>query len=291
MNIHKHYLSLVVLFTLSALTAYAHEQSHTVSNEQISVIFDMNGVLTQTNKGAMMRMVGFKKLAAYFLSCNPLTANPRKSLFTFLQALESPDLHAPQAQDEYGYPIPQIMHSWMNGSKTPHEINALVDAQAAKQGLTPETVFVQTVAHLTFTPETFAQTQEVVPEAAAYVNQLKKDGYKLYILSNFCHASFEVLKKQYPTFFNLFDGVVVSAQAGMLKPDPRIYAHTLETYQINPATACFIDDQRVNINAAADAGITSILCPQKKGYLSSSPDITSVKQAFNRWRQTLHQIS
>ena len=50
-----------------------------------------------------------------------------------------------------------------------------------------------------------------------------------------------------------FRHVVVSGDIGMVKPDPAIYHHTLDTIgNPDPATVLFIDDSAANI-AAADA--------------------------------------
>jgi putative hydrolase of the HAD superfamily len=57
----------------------------------------------------------------------------------------------------------------------------------------------------------------------------------------------------------LFEVVVDSAFVGMRKPEPGIYALTLERLGV-PADACaFVDDLAVNVEAARDAGMHGIV--------------------------------
>jgi putative hydrolase of the HAD superfamily len=56
----------------------------------------------------------------------------------------------------------------------------------------------------------------------------------------------------------LFDGVVISSEEGLRKPDPAIYALTLERLHL-PAEACvFIDDLEHNIVAARECGLHAV---------------------------------
>jgi len=57
----------------------------------------------------------------------------------------------------------------------------------------------------------------------------------------------------------LFEVVVDSAFVGTRKPEPEIYAITLERLSL-PATACaFVDDLEVNVEAAREAGMHGIV--------------------------------
>ena len=54
-----------------------------------------------------------------------------------------------------------------------------------------------------------------------------------------------------------FRHVVVSGRIGMVKPEPRIYAHLLEHVR-EPAERCvFIDDNAINVDAAARFGLVA----------------------------------
>ena len=84
----------------------------------------------------------------------------------------------------------------------------------------------------------------------------KKRGYHLYYLSNISHLALAEVKKR--KFWTLFDGGIASCEAGVCKPDIQIYKDLLERYDINPKNALFVDDSKVNAEAAFRAGITGI---------------------------------
>ena len=54
---------------------------------------------------------------------------------------------------------------------------------------------------------------------------------------------------------NSFEGVVVSSDVKMIKPNPAIYEYILKTYNLNPVECLFIDDVKANVEAAEAAGI------------------------------------
>jgi epoxide hydrolase-like predicted phosphatase len=60
-------------------------------------------------------------------------------------------------------------------------------------------------------------------------------------------------------FPDLFDAVVISAEVGMRKPEPRIFLHAAELLGLEPGQCIFIDDIQANIDAAEQVGYTGIL--------------------------------
>jgi putative hydrolase of the HAD superfamily len=57
----------------------------------------------------------------------------------------------------------------------------------------------------------------------------------------------------------LFDGVVISGDVGLRKPDPAIYRMILERVDVSPAESVFVDDAEPNVVAAAELGMHAIL--------------------------------
>ena len=87
---------------------------------------------------------------------------------------------------------------------------------------------------------------------------LKASGkYRIYGLTNWSSETFPIAVKQFD-FLNWFDGILVSGDEGIKKPDPAIYKLLLDRYQINSKQAVFIDDSLRNVVAAEKIGITSI---------------------------------
>ncbi|MEU6997119.1 HAD family phosphatase [Nonomuraea sp. NPDC046570] len=57
----------------------------------------------------------------------------------------------------------------------------------------------------------------------------------------------------------VFDGVVISGEIGMRKPEPRIFAHALGVIGLPGEQCVFVDDIEANLTAAGEFGITGIL--------------------------------
>ncbi len=86
---------------------------------------------------------------------------------------------------------------------------------------------------------------------------LKRRGYPLYGLTNWSEEKFEITRRKYP-IFDVFENIVVSGTVKLTKPDPRIFALTLQTIG-RPAQECLlIDDSQKNILAASAMGFQTI---------------------------------
>jgi epoxide hydrolase-like predicted phosphatase len=55
-----------------------------------------------------------------------------------------------------------------------------------------------------------------------------------------------------------FDHIIISAEVGMAKPDPAIYALCLQALNVEPDEAIFIDDFKENIEGAKAVGMQTI---------------------------------
>lgn len=87
---------------------------------------------------------------------------------------------------------------------------------------------------------------------------LKKEGFRLYYLSNFPLDIFEEIRSGY-FFFRHFDGGVISSDVKLSKPDPRIYARIIGLYGLVPSECLFIDDMEVNVRAAERSGMKGLV--------------------------------
>lgn len=93
-----------------------------------------------------------------------------------------------------------------------------------------------------------------VPGARDFCEYVKSNGYGIYVLSNACSSFHDY----FPRFASedYFDGVMVSSDVHMIKPEKRIYEHFLNTYKLLPEECLFIDDREENIEGAGKAGIS-----------------------------------
>jgi 2-haloacid dehalogenase len=80
----------------------------------------------------------------------------------------------------------------------------------------------------------------------------------LYALSNWSTETFPTAQKRFE-FFQWFDGILLSGEAGMIKPDRRIYQRFFETFSIDPSRAVFVDDLPPNAKTARELGMHAIL--------------------------------
>jgi len=55
-----------------------------------------------------------------------------------------------------------------------------------------------------------------------------------------------------------FDHVVVSAEEGLMKPDPRIYQKALSLCKVEPGEALFVDDFLRNVEGARSSGMHAV---------------------------------
>lgn len=89
------------------------------------------------------------------------------------------------------------------------------------------------------------------------LNELRKRNYGLYVLSNFHLKAFKRVFNKY-SFFNRFDGLVISSKVNSIKPEPGIYEFLLARYQITPEKTVFIDDREENLETARRFNINTI---------------------------------
>lgn len=76
-------------------------------------------------------------------------------------------------------------------------------------------------------------------------------------------------------FDDAFDVLVISAEARLAKPDPRIYHHALNALGVNPEEAVFVDDFSENIDACRKLGMKGVF------FQSAEQALADVKSLLN----------
>jgi 2-haloacid dehalogenase len=89
------------------------------------------------------------------------------------------------------------------------------------------------------------------------LDELRRAGVRLFALSNWSAETFPIARPRYP-FLEWFEGIVISGEVGITKPDARVYRHLLDRYRLDPATTVFIDDSEANVRAAERLGMIAI---------------------------------
>jgi 2-haloacid dehalogenase len=103
-------------------------------------------------------------------------------------------------------------------------------------------------------PETLGGPIEGTVEILA---ELRARGVRTYALSNWSAETFPLARPRFP-FLEWFDGILISGEAKLVKPDPQIFAHLLAKFELQPGSTVFIDDSAANVRAAEEAGLIAI---------------------------------
>ncbi|MBQ2032855.1 MAG: HAD family phosphatase [Alistipes sp.] len=92
---------------------------------------------------------------------------------------------------------------------------------------------------------------------ADIVKRLKVAGYGVYGLTNWSSETFPLVKDKYAIFKQL-DGMVVSGEEHLLKPDAAIYKCLLERYNLQAEESLFVDDNADNVTGARNVGMKAV---------------------------------
>jgi 2-haloacid dehalogenase len=92
----------------------------------------------------------------------------------------------------------------------------------------------------------------------AIARDLHASGIRTFGLTNWSARTFAIARRRF-TFLDEFDGIVVSGEVGVAKPDARIYRALLGRFRLAPAETLFIDDRRANVESAARLGIRGVV--------------------------------
>jgi 2-haloacid dehalogenase len=97
-----------------------------------------------------------------------------------------------------------------------------------------------------------------IEETVEILRRLKAAGVPCYALTNMETETFPLRVKRFP-FMSWFDGAVVSAYEGVVKPDPEIFRRLLERFELTAESTLFVDDSARNVQAAQRLGIQAVL--------------------------------
>ena len=96
-----------------------------------------------------------------------------------------------------------------------------------------------------------------IPGTVDILADLRRAGVPRYALSNWSAETFVPQRARFP-FLAWFDGIVLSGEERVIKPDPRIFRILLDRYKVVADEAVFIDDNPANAAAADALGIHGI---------------------------------
>jgi putative hydrolase of the HAD superfamily len=110
-------------------------------------------------------------------------------------------------------------------------------------------------------------------EMVAALRRARAQGIRTGLISNSMGAG----RYDRSTFPELFDGVVISGDEGMHKPEPEIYELGCERVGLAPADCVFVDDLRENCEGAEAVGMTAVLHRGAERTLPQLEDLLGVE--------------
>ena len=91
----------------------------------------------------------------------------------------------------------------------------------------------------------------------AILKGLKDGNVPVYAITNWNQDKFRESRQRFD-FLNSFDGIVVSGDEGLLKPEREIFDVFFKRYAVAPECAVFIDDSLHNVEGARAAGMQAV---------------------------------
>lgn len=93
----------------------------------------------------------------------------------------------------------------------------------------------------------------ILPTVEILNDLLAAKKHRLFALTNWSHETFPMAKSLYP-FLQSFEGILVSGEVKLKKPDPLIFQMLCQHHKINAEESIFIDDVLKNVKAAEALG-------------------------------------
>jgi putative hydrolase of the HAD superfamily len=105
--------------------------------------------------------------------------------------------------------------------------------------------------------DSMRESLDTKPATVALLRSLQARGIRLYCLSDMPSAVYEYLRKRHD-FWDAFQGIVISAEVQLMKPEPAVFEYLLTRYQLRAAETVFIDDVSLNTEGARGSGLRAI---------------------------------
>jgi 2-haloacid dehalogenase len=89
------------------------------------------------------------------------------------------------------------------------------------------------------------------------LRELSDAGVRIVALSNWSAETFPDTLGRFP-FLGWFEGIALSGEIGVNKPDPRAFEAAVDRFELDPAATVFIDDSATNVEQADRMGFRAL---------------------------------
>jgi 2-haloacid dehalogenase len=101
-------------------------------------------------------------------------------------------------------------------------------------------------------------TAGALPATVDILRELRDAGVRLIALTNWPAQTFPPARERFG-FFDWFEGIVVSGEEGIAKPDEQIFTRLFDRYDVDPHTAVYVDDTPRHVETARRLGMTGFV--------------------------------
>src|SRR5690606_27950746 len=95
--------------------------------------------------------------------------------------------------------------------------------------------------------------KDSIPGTVEILYELKSK-FPVFGLTNWSAETFPIALKRF-NFFQVFNGILVSGEEKLIKPDSKIFERMMDKFQLNPENCLFIDDNLKNVEASRAFGL------------------------------------
>ncbi len=97
----------------------------------------------------------------------------------------------------------------------------------------------------------------MVPGTGALLAELAAADVRLLALTNWSADLFRPTRRRFG-LLQRFEGIVVSGEEKITKPDPALFRIVFDRYDVDPGTAAFVDDSAANCATATELGMAAV---------------------------------
>lgn len=97
-----------------------------------------------------------------------------------------------------------------------------------------------------------------IPGTVDILRELRSRSVPIYALSNWSAETFPIAQKRFECL-SWFNGVMLSGEVKVLKPNRRIFELFIDTFQIEPSRGIYVDDRIENVEAAIELGMRGVV--------------------------------
>jgi HAD superfamily hydrolase (TIGR01509 family) len=236
-----------------------------------NLIFDLFGVVFLFNKYAILKKIGIWKSLIFTLK---MRKNPADHCFFLLDQMRLASKE--EFQEIVAYKnlyLPETLCLWQKGLiKNEEAVRRVINyLDTVPDDVIGDRTLMHNIFSTAFTTQGILSA--VLLNASVYKQLLcLKKEHHLYVLSNIDPETWMGIQQRFPQVIQLFDGIVISGEKHLIKPDPAIFQYLCDKYQLHPATCVMIDDQPENGAAARQLGMRTILYRQG---CHISPEVTA----------------